>query len=82
MRGANKIESGRWEKKLSGGYTQAYFQSVVVYNDRIYIFGGKNIQNCNFNELYEYKFGKFLLSFSLLPFPSLPSPPFPSLPLY
>ena len=54
---SNIPDTGRWEKLPSGGYIQGYFQTAVSIHDRIYIFGGKNIHNYNFNELFEYRLG-------------------------
>jgi hypothetical protein len=55
----NFKDSGRWEQIPSGGYQQGYFQSIVVHSDRVYLFGGKNIHNYNFNDLWEYRCGTF-----------------------
>jgi len=49
------FDSSRWETLSGEGYMQGYFQTVSLHKNRLYIFGGKNVHNYNFNELYEYR---------------------------
>ena len=37
-------------------FAQGYFRSAVVFDHKMWIFGGRNIHNYNFNDLYVYEF--------------------------
>ncbi len=39
-------------------YVHSFFCSVVSAEERMYVFGGRNIYNFSFNDLYCYDFGK------------------------
>jgi hypothetical protein len=52
------FETLSWKRASADGITPRFFAAAVADDEYLFVFGGKNIHNFPYNELYKYNLGE------------------------